>query len=61
MATMEGAYRQTEDALFYGIDATTYARASVPGYPDDLTYSNPNDTVSRVIGKSIACRPSMSV
>jgi RHS repeat-associated protein len=50
MATMEAAYRSTEDQLFYNIPATSYARASVPQYPVDTTVTNPNDSVARVNG-----------
>ena len=48
MATMEGAYRVNENALFYNIPATVYARASVPGYPVDVSVTNPNDSVAKV-------------
>ena len=50
MATMEAAYRNTEQALFYGIDSSSYARASVSGYPVDVSITNPNDSVARVNG-----------
>jgi len=50
VATMEGAYRSTEDQLFYNIPTTSYARTLVPGYPVDTTFSNPNDSVARVNG-----------
>jgi hypothetical protein len=40
----------TEDALFYGLDSTSYARANAPGYPDDQLVPNPNDSVARVNG-----------
>jgi len=50
MATMETAYRATENALFYNIDSTAYATSSVPGgYPTDNTTS-PNSYVARVNG-----------
>ena len=48
IATMEAAFRNTEDQLFYNIPATSYARASVPGYPVDTTVTNPNDSVSQL-------------
>lgn len=57
MATMEGAYRKTEDALFYGIDSTVAARPS--GYPNDLTYSNPNDSVSKLNGNGPKIGPAI--
>jgi RHS repeat-associated protein len=47
-ATMEAAYRATENALFYNIPQTNYYRGNVPGYPNDQTYSSPNDSVARV-------------
>ena len=49
-ATMEAAYRNTENALFYNIPATSYPRASVSGYPVDTTMTSPNDSVARVNG-----------
>jgi RHS repeat-associated protein len=48
LASMEAAYRATEVQLFSNITSTCYPRASVSGYPDDLTYTNPNDSVSKV-------------
>jgi len=50
LASMEAAYRSTENALFYNIPATSYARNSVSGYPVDLTFTNPNDSVARTNG-----------
>jgi len=50
IATMEAAYRGTEDQLFYNIDSTSYARNAVMGYPQDLSVTNPNDSVARVNG-----------
>ena len=50
IATMEAAYRTTENQLFYNIPTTCYARASAPGYPVDLTITNPNDSVAKVNG-----------
>ncbi|HWK02410.1 MAG TPA: DUF6443 domain-containing protein [Puia sp.] len=49
-ATMEGAYRATENALFYNIPASVVARPS--GYPVDTTVTNPNDSVVKVTGSS---------
>lgn len=48
IATMEAAYRNTENALFYNIPGTSYARKSISGYPNDTTYTNPNDSVARL-------------
>jgi RHS repeat-associated protein len=59
MATMEAKYRATENALFYNIDSTSYPRASVSGYPDDLTFSNPNDSVARVNGNGPKVGPAI--
>lgn len=59
MATMESAYRATENALFYGVDSTCYARASVPGYPDDLSVTSPNDSVARVNGSGPKVGPAI--
>jgi RHS repeat-associated protein len=59
MATMEAAYRGTENALFYNIDTTCYARSAVPGYPDDLSKTNPNDSVSRVNGNGVKVGPAI--
>jgi RHS repeat-associated protein len=52
LATMEAVNRATENALFYNIGTTCVARTSVPapGYPDDLTFTNPNDSVAKVNG-----------
>jgi RHS repeat-associated protein len=59
MATMEAAYRNTENALFYNIPATSYARAAVPGtYPTDGT-TNPNDSVARVNGSGQKMGPAI--
>jgi len=55
LATMEGAYRKTEDALFYGIDTTSYARNNVPGYPATAG----NDSVARVNGSGVKTGPAI--
>ncbi|HWB92476.1 MAG TPA: hypothetical protein VG605_11510 [Puia sp.] len=57
LASMEAAYRHTEDALFYGIDSTCVPRPA--GYPDDQTYTNPNDSVSRVNGSGPKVGPAI--
>ena len=53
-ATMEAAYRNTENALFYNIPTTSVARNSVMGYPSSdtgpLATPPPNDSVARVNG-----------
>jgi hypothetical protein len=49
MATMEAAYRNMEDQLFYNIPQSNYSRAAVAGYPADNT-TNPNDSLMRLNG-----------
>jgi RHS repeat-associated protein len=49
MATMEAAYRTTENQLFYNIPQSNYSRASVSGYPTDNT-TTPNDSLMRLNG-----------
>ena len=48
-ATMEGAYRSKENALFYNIPQTAYSR-TLAGYPVDLSMTNPNDSVIMLNG-----------
>jgi YD repeat-containing protein len=48
LASMEAAYRSTESQLFGNITNSAYPRASVPGYPNDQTWTNPNDSISKV-------------
>jgi RHS repeat-associated protein len=48
LASMEAAYRATESLLFANIAATSYPRASVAGYPADVSVTNPNDSVAKV-------------
>jgi RHS repeat-associated protein len=50
LATMEAAYRATENALFYNIDSVCVARTSVPAYPDDVSVTNPNDSIALLDG-----------
>ena len=59
LATMEARFRSTEDALFYGLDSTSYARQDVSGYPDDQTVPNPNDSVARVNGNGPRVGPAI--
>jgi len=49
IATMEGAYRAKENALFYNIPQTAYSR-TLAGYPVDLSLTNPNDSVIMLNG-----------
>ena len=58
MATMEAAYRATENQLFYNIPASSYPRASVAGYPTDNTTS-PNDSLAKVNGSGQKVGPSI--
>ena len=48
LASGEAAYRATESQLFANLTTTTIARTAAPGYPVDLTITNPNDTVFKV-------------
>jgi RHS repeat-associated protein len=50
LASGEAAYRATENLLFTNLTTTTVARTAAPGYPVDLTITNPNDTVFKVNG-----------
>jgi RHS repeat-associated protein len=52
LASGEAVYRATESQLFANLTTTTVARNSAPGYPSDLTITNPNDTVFRVSGEA---------
>ena len=59
IATMEAAYRTTENALFYNIPATSVARTSASGYPVDVSVTNPNDSVARVNGSGQKVGPAI--
>jgi len=59
LATMETAYRNTENQLFYNIDASSYPRASAPGYPVDLSVTSPNDYVAKVNGSGQKVGPAI--
>ena len=59
VATMEAAYRTTEDALFYGLDSSSYARKDILGYPDDETITSPNDSVIRLNGNGPKVGPAI--
>ena len=50
LASGEAAFRATESQLFANLITTTIARTAAPGYPTDLTITNPNDTVFKVNG-----------
>ncbi len=52
LASGEAAYRATESQLFANLTTTTIARTAAPGYPVDLTITNPNDTVFKVNGNT---------
>ena len=49
IATMEAAYRSTENQLFYNLPQSNYSRAAVAGYPSDPT-TNPNDSLMKLNG-----------
>jgi RHS repeat-associated protein len=59
IASMEGAYRNTENTLFYNIGNTAYARASATGYPADYSVTNPNDSVVRLNGNGPKIGPAI--
>jgi RHS repeat-associated protein len=59
LASMESAYRSTENALFYNIPATSYSRTSATGYPIDHVTTNPNDSVIRVNGSGQKVGPAI--
>ena len=50
LASGEAAFRATESQLFANLTTTTIARTAAPGYPTDITITNPNDTVFKVNG-----------
>lgn len=58
-ATMEATLRTNENALFYNIPTTSYARSSVSGYPADVSVTNPNDSVARVNGSGNKIGPAI--
>src|SRR5665213_989436 len=58
IATMEAAYRNTENQLFYNIPQSSYARSAVSGYPSDPT-TNPNDSLARVNGNGPKTGPAI--
>jgi RHS repeat-associated protein len=59
LATMEAAYRNTEDQLFYNLPTTSTARSSISGYPNDTTYTSPNDSVVDVNGNGPKVGPAI--
>jgi RHS repeat-associated protein len=58
IATMESAYRTTENQLFYNIPQSCYPRSGVAGYPTDNT-TVPNDSLARVNGSGQKTGPSL--
>jgi len=58
LATMEAAYRNTENQLFYNIAASAYPRSSIAGYPTD-NITVPNDTVARLNGNGQKVGPAI--
>jgi RHS repeat-associated protein len=58
LATMESAYRATENQLFYNIPASSYPRATIFGYPTDNT-TVPNDSVARLNGNGQKVGPAI--
>jgi RHS repeat-associated protein len=58
IATMESAYRATENQLFYNIPQSSYPISSVAGYPTDNT-TVPNDSLARVNGSGQKTGPAI--
>jgi len=58
LATMESQFRTTEKALFFGLDTSLVDRASV-GYPNDVSVTNPNNTVTVLNGSGIKQGPAL--
>jgi RHS repeat-associated protein len=56
---MEAAYRSTEVQLFNNITNSSFPRTGVSGYPNDVTITNPNDSVARVNGSGQKTGPSL--
>jgi RHS repeat-associated protein len=60
VATMEPAFRSTENALFYNIDSTSYAANLVPGgFPAEPNGPQPNDSVAKVDGAGQKMGPAL--
>lgn len=60
VATMEAAFRNTENALFYNIDSTSYAANLVPGgFPAEPNGPQPNDSVAKVDGAGQKMGPAL--
>jgi len=50
LASGEAAYRNTESLLFANLSTTAVSRSGASGYPNDVSVTNPNDTVFKVSG-----------
>jgi len=48
LASGETAYQVTETQLFTNLTETEVARISAPGYPNDVSVTNPNNRVFKV-------------
>lgn len=60
VATMEPAFRATENALFYNIDSTSYAANLVAGgFPAEPNGTQPNDSVAKVDGAGQKIGPAL--
>jgi RHS repeat-associated protein len=52
LASGEAVYRATESQLFDNLTTTAVARSTASGYPNDVSLTNPNDTVFKVNGNT---------
>jgi RHS repeat-associated protein len=52
LASGEAVYRATESQLFDSLATTAVARSTASGYPNDVSLTNPNDTVFKVNGNT---------
>jgi RHS repeat-associated protein len=58
LASGEAAFRATESQLFSNLESSV-ARTSAPGYPNDVSVTNPNDTVFRLNGSGHKMGPGL--
>jgi RHS repeat-associated protein len=59
LASMETARSTYEDSLFANINTTRMKRDSIPGYPSNDTYTNPNNYVAKTSGSGNKIGPAI--